>query len=413
MYERYCEKKERNIKAHLKNPKLSKQMQNELANFIIEYATARKLSIPTQESYTRSLSFFGEFLHNKQYSSYKQATVEDIKAYFGDPYPRNHRKKSDSILIWVRSSLKVFYRWLLLGKVNRPRREDKYPELVDWIEVGMMKGKRITDKDILTPEEFKMMLDASKNQRDRAFLSMLYETGCRLGELLDVKLEDIHFEPDRAYIDITRSKTEPRRIFIFDSCMDLKNWLIAHPKKDDPQAYLFTNVLDNKKENWNYDSALSMVKRTARRAGIKKKVWIHLFRHTSATRDSRRGMPDDLMRLKYGWGKNSQMLNRYRHRNYEDIMKWEEEKRGVGVEKPKDPHEPKKCYRCGELNAWNNSLCGKCGMNLDREMFEKSLVFEKLASETTKQKIEEQDRKIEEQDKKIEELMKKIDSISK
>ena len=55
MYENYCVRKERNIKLHLENKKLSKQMRKELSDFIEEYSTARKLSVPAQESYVRSI----------------------------------------------------------------------------------------------------------------------------------------------------------------------------------------------------------------------------------------------------------------------------------------------------------------------------------------------------------------------
>jgi site-specific recombinase XerD len=419
MYSEYCARKEKNIKAHLENPKLAKQMRKELSDFIDEYSGARKLRIPTKESYARSLSFFGEFLTDKRYSTYKQAKVEDIKEYLKNPYPRNHKEKSDSILIWLRSSLKVFYRWLLLGKTNKPRREDRYPELVDWIEVGMMRGKEITDKDILSPEEFRRILDATTNIRDRALLSMLYESGLRLGEIMEIKLEDIHFEKE-TFIDITRSKTTERRIYIFDCVCDLKEWLNVHPYKDNPKEFLFGRIRDDrrkvggfKKKTISYQSVLNMVKRVGARAGIKKKVWVHLFRHTSATRDSRRGMPDDLMRLKYGWGRSSQMLNRYRHRNYEDVKNWEKERRGADGEKQIDPHEPKKCYRCGEMNDWSRTFCEKCLMSLDRETFERSLVFEKLASETTEQEIEKLKKGNEERDRKMEELTKKLERLEK
>ncbi|MEM3555265.1 MAG: tyrosine-type recombinase/integrase [Candidatus Micrarchaeia archaeon] len=385
----------RNIKAHLNNPKLTKQMQKELKEFIGEYSRARKLSIPTQESYVRSLSFFGQFLADKRYSSFKEAKVEDIKEYLKDPYPRNHIEKSDSVIIWLKSSLKIFYRWLLLGRVGK---KDKYPELVSWIEIGVARGRKLTDKDIISPEEFKKMLDATKNIRNRAMLQLLYETGIRLGELMSIRIEDVHFENDRSYIYITRSKTEPRTIFIFDSVEDVKRWLSIHPKKDDPKAYLFTNVNGKKNISMSYQSVLETIKRIGRRA-LGKKVWVHLFRHSAATNDARRGMPEDLMRLKYGWGKNSRMVDRYRHRNYEDVLRWEEGRRGIG-EKAKDVQEAKKCYRCGKLNSWSNILCDSCGMYLDKQTFEKTLVFENLASKT----IEEMQRKIAELEEKIEKL---------
>jgi site-specific recombinase XerD len=426
MYELYCAKKEKNIKAHLENPKLTKQMRKELGNFIEEYSTARKLSVPAKESYVRSLSLFGEFLADKEYSSYKQAKKEDLKEYLKAPYPRLDKKgnkkpeKSDSVLVWLRSSLKILYRWLLLGKVNRPKREDRYPELVDWIEVGIAKGRKITDKDIISPDEFKRMLDVTTGMRDRAILSLLYETGMRLGELMSLKLEDVHFDNDRTYLHITRSKTEPRTIYIFDSVADLKGWMSTHPYKNDPGAYLFERLIQLPRKKGekeiklkkserpiSYQSVLEKIKRIAKKAGINRRVWCHLLRHSAATADSRRDMPLDLMQMKYGWSHDSRMPYRYMHKNPDDLRRWEEAKRGVGDEKPHDAQEPKKCYRCGRINSWEKTLCESCGMHLDKQVFEQTRVFEKLASQT----VEEQNRKIEEQDKKIDELKEMVSKM--
>jgi integrase/recombinase XerD len=396
MYEEYCAKKMRNLKAKLENPKLTKQMRKELSDFSDEYSAARKLSVPAQESYVRSLSFFGEFLADRQLTSYKEATAEDIKTYLKDPYPRNGREKSDSILTWLKSSLKVFYRYLLTGKLGK---KDECPPLVDWISVGVAKGRDITDKALISPEEFTKMLDATQNTRDRAFLYMLYETGCRLGELLDLKLEDVHFDSDKSYFDVTRSKTQERRIFIFDCVRDLLAWMNQHPQKNDPEAYLFVNLKKGKKRKWgesrwDYDGALRIVQRVAKRAGIKKRVWVHLFRHTAATNDARRSLPPDLARLKYGWGKNSRMFERYTHRNTDDLMKWEQQTRGMDKDKIVDPHAPRQCPRCNKLNDWTAAFC-ECGHALnakvinEQEEFRKNIYEFMRRSEERQQKIDE------------------------
>jgi site-specific recombinase XerD len=384
MYESYCRKKEKNINAHLNNLKLTKQMQKELKDFLTDYSSARNLSVPAQESYVRSLAFFGQFLADKQYSSYKQAKSEDIKTYLRNPYPKNGKKKSESILVWVKSSLKVFYRWLLLGKVNRPGREDKYPELVDWIAVGIAKGKKLTSDDVITTEEFQKLLDATQNSRDRAFISLLFESGMRLGEALNLRIKDVHFNSDRTFVNITKSKTEPRPVYVFNCIPDLRSWLNQHPDKNNPDALLFVSIKRNKKREWGvvkwgYDGAWMILQRIAERAGIKKKVWVHLLRHSAATRDARAGMPTQLMKLKYGWSGNSRMADRYTHRNYEDVAKWQEKQLGIKNDVQADPQAPRKCPRCGELSPWTNRLCQRCGQALDvPAIMEKEALYEDI-----------------------------------
>ena len=46
--------------------------------------------------------------------------------------------------------------------------------------------------DILTQEEIRSLISAARTDRDRAFISMLYESGCRIGELLNLHIRQVH-----------------------------------------------------------------------------------------------------------------------------------------------------------------------------------------------------------------------------
>ena len=43
-------------------------------------------------------------------------------------------------------------------------------------------------------EEIKLMINTTQSARDKAFVSMLYESGCRIAEILTLKLKDIQFD---------------------------------------------------------------------------------------------------------------------------------------------------------------------------------------------------------------------------
>jgi len=61
-----------------------------------------------------------------------------------------------------------------------------------------------------------------------------------------------------------------------------------------------------------------MLKKTAVKAGIKKHIYPHLFRHSAATRDARY-LTESELRLKYGWSGDSQMAQVYVHLSDADL----------------------------------------------------------------------------------------------
>lgn len=81
---------------------------------------------------------------------------------------RNRGEVSDSSVFEVKKTLKKFFKWL--GK----------EDLVNWFSVGNVENS-LSPADLITEEEFRKMLNACQNSRDRAFLSLLYESGARIG----------------------------------------------------------------------------------------------------------------------------------------------------------------------------------------------------------------------------------------
>jgi len=67
-----------------------------------------------------------------------------------------------------------------------------------------------------------------------------------------------------------------------------------------------------------YVYTLQMLKKTAVKAGIKKHIYPHLFRHSAATRDARY-LTESELRLKYGWSGDSQMAQVYVHLSDADL----------------------------------------------------------------------------------------------
>ncbi len=81
----------------------------------------------------------------------------------------NSGKLSDNSLEEVKKTLKKFFK--RLGK----------EELVNWFSLKNISSK-VTPQDLITEEEFEAMLKACMNSRDRALISLLYESGAKIGE---------------------------------------------------------------------------------------------------------------------------------------------------------------------------------------------------------------------------------------
>ena len=119
------------------------------------------------------------------------------------------------------------------------------------------------------------MTTCTENPRDRLLISLLAESGARVGEISSLCIRDAGFRPDREGFALTlRGKTGERTIPLCLCEADLKDWLNNHhPFKNDPDAPLFTSFA-NREVRTNLASVgiRRIVATTAKRANIKKKV---------------------------------------------------------------------------------------------------------------------------------------------
>jgi len=82
--------------------------------------------------------------------------------------------------------LKFFYRWL--------RKTEDYPEEVKWIKVRLKRNNEKAPEQILTREEVELIASKARNLMERAFVLCLYESACRIGEFLNIRIKDIQFD---------------------------------------------------------------------------------------------------------------------------------------------------------------------------------------------------------------------------
>ena len=286
---------------------------------------------------------------------FDKLTKDDIKQFVIDI-------ESADFSDWTKHDYKVTIR--LLFKWLKGNNEN-YPEEVNWIRVRVRERHKLPE-ELLTEDEVNQMVAASSEPRDRALIQCLYETGCRISELLTVQLKNVSFDDYGAVIRVT-GKSGTRRVRVIASVQALATWIEMHPCKENPDAYLFVRKHQRSKSNpipFRYEYAAKLVKTLADAAGIKKRVHPHLFRHSRATALANK-LTEAQMKEYFGWTQGSDMASIYVHLSGRDVDDaiiglYGLKSHGGSAEKLKQLI----CPRCNLNNSPGSKLCTKCGYAL-------------------------------------------------
>jgi len=177
--------------------------------------------------------------------------------------------------------------------------------------------------DILTEDEIERLVNACNTIRDRAMVGVLYESGMRVGELVTLKIKDVEFD-NYGGILILNGKTGSRRIRIINSTPLLQNWIKNHPLKNDPESWIWvTNLSKKTGSGWNrlsYSTIRGLLKILQLKAGITKRVYPHLFRHSRATHLAKI-LTESQLKTYLGWTQRSRMAGTYVHLSGRDVDK--------------------------------------------------------------------------------------------
>ena len=152
------------------------------------------------------------------------------------------------------------------------------------IKLGRPKKPKQLIRDTLSEGELARILAACKNSRERALLAILIYTGVRNKELCSLKIGDINIGGQ--YLRIIEGKGKKDGIVYFTpECGQIITTYITEYEINN--GFLFiTLVLKRQYNGW---ALRKIVKIVAKRAGIKKRVYPHLFRHSLACNLLNRG----------------------------------------------------------------------------------------------------------------------------
>lgn len=219
----------------------------------------RNFSRKTINSYLYYNKELLRFANNK---SPKEINKQDIKDYLDYLISC---KKSISTLNLVINALKFYYQGILQRSFFVPKIGIKRPRL----------GKRLPT--ILSKQEIIKMIDVTDNLKHKLIIQILYGSGLRVSEVINLQINDIDFY--RKIITIKQAKGKKDRITIISDRV-LHN-ISEYIEEFKPLAFLFESYEVGNKISIR--SIQKIVMSAAKKAKINKNVSTHTLRHSFAT----------------------------------------------------------------------------------------------------------------------------------
>ncbi|MBT7496896.1 tyrosine-type recombinase/integrase, partial [Candidatus Woesearchaeota archaeon] len=284
--------------------------------------------------------------------------IEDLKRFVGEIQQREDYSPWTKQLYKV--TLRKFYKWM--------KQTEEYPPEVSWIKINVSKSEKKlpSEGELLTENEVRQLINSTNNLRDKALISVLYESGCRVGEIGTMRIKNVSSDKYGILLSV-RGKTGARKIRIVSSLFALNSWLSVHPFKFDNEKPLWVR-LDGKQPGklLCYDAIRVMLKNAFNKAGIKKKHNPHFFRHSRATQMANH-LTEFQMNQYFGWAQGSDMPSTYVHLSGRETDGAILAMNGIIIDKNKDTEssKPLLCPRCDYLNPHGREHCIKCDLIID------------------------------------------------
>ncbi len=146
------------------------------------------------------------------------------------------------------------------------------------------KPKRLL-KDFLTEAEISRMILSSKNIRELAIISLLAYSGIRNSELCNLKVEDMDIGNNNLRVINGKNSKDSIRYMSAECTKILMKYLSKFPKEEND--YLFTSLRNENK--YTPSDLRKLIRVLSKRAGIEKRTYPHLLRHSLASNLLNRG----------------------------------------------------------------------------------------------------------------------------
>ncbi|WP_250434717.1 site-specific tyrosine recombinase/integron integrase [Hanstruepera flava] len=236
----------------------------------------KRYSANTIKNYVSSFETFINHFKDKELNAIDE---QDIRKYLQLLIKDGLSNSQVNLAI---NSIKFYYETVLgmpnrFYSIERPRKKKTLPK-------------------VLSKKEVLRMIDCAGNIKHRCIIGLLYSSGLRRSELLELLTTDI--DSERMVINVRGAKGNKDRVTVLSPKLltDLRSYYREHR----PEKYLFEGP---KGSRYSASSVLKIVKRAAIRANVNQKVTPHILRHSFATHLLEEGT--DLRHIQLLLGHNS------------------------------------------------------------------------------------------------------------
>ena len=247
-------------------------MDDKITSYLEYLQYEKKYSSYTISNYERDLEVFNNYIIDKKidYQNMNYSKVSDYLLYLSS------KKYSPSSINRHLSAIRSYYAYLLKEKVVKsspfktihgPKKEKKLPNYLKYQEFIDLIGS---------------LGDTSLDMRNRMILELLFATGVRVSELVNIKLTDINFKEREIKVYGKGKKT--RIVYFNKECQRvMSNYVlgarqdILNDKKND---YLIINHLGNRITTRGIED---IIDKCIQKSSLNHKISPHTLRHTFAT----------------------------------------------------------------------------------------------------------------------------------
>ena len=246
-----------------------------LGSFFTFLYVEKGLSKNTVDAYKNDLKDFLSWLNKINIQDYKKVTETEINEYVAHLFKNGLKSSSVNRKI---SSLKSFYLFLIkkklislspLSEVITPKKEQYLPSSMSEDEVEQLLQSPNIELDI--------------EIRDKAMIEMLYATGMRISELINLKMIDIDIE--RSVLKVLGKGSKERLVPFGEKASDSLSYYLKKRKKSSAKEVF----LSNRGKKMTRTGFWQRIKIYLSREGLKDTISPHTLRHAFATHLLNRG----------------------------------------------------------------------------------------------------------------------------
>ena len=233
------------------------ESQRQLLNTFYLFLKGKRYSPSTIQTYT---FFIADFINFHTKTPLEELTNRAVELFIETVFIE--RKYSVSSQRQFISALKVFTSFYPQTKIHN-------------LSLERPKKSRILPT-VLSQEEVLKIIQCTQNIKHRAILTLLYSCGLRIGELINLKLADFHVERKQLIVKKGKGRKD-RYVSLADSFLPLlSNYYLSYK----PTIYFVEGQNGGK---YSAESIRSFLRKSCKKAGIRKLVTPHTLRHSYAT----------------------------------------------------------------------------------------------------------------------------------